>query len=207
MPKDRNASPRPTREPAKGDPGSGGNAARRGRTSWYERNRGDIRFLVIFALVIGGYYAATVTPPVKNGFFPAYLRWNASASGILLRTVGQDVSVDGQAIRSASGTSIQIERGCDAVDPSALFVAAVLASPVSWLAKLSAAVVGTVLLMLLNLVRVASLFLVRVYYPEAFDTIHLDVWQAFFIFMAILMWGLWASRVTRKPVQRDRAIA
>lgn len=184
---------------------SGESHGRSSRTSWYARNRSDIRFLVIFVLVIGAYYAATVTSPVKNGFFPAYLRLNAAVSGALLRAVGQDVTVNGQAISSANGPSIQIARGCDAVDPSALFVAAVLASPVRIGAKLLAAGVGTVLLMLLNFLRVASLFLVRVYYPKAFDVIHLDVWQALFIFMAILMWGLWASRVSNQPIERAAA--
>lgn len=172
--------------------------------SWFEANRSDLRFLVVFGLCLGLYYLLTLTPPVKKGFFPAYLRLNAHVSGAMLRLFGEDATVQDQSLVSAKGPSIEIERGCDAVEPSALFVSAVLASPVSLMSRLSAAAVGTIVLMLLNLVRIISLFLVRLYYPQAFETVHLDVWQALFIFMAILLWAMWASRVTRKrAVQPD----
>jgi exosortase/archaeosortase family protein len=153
------------------------------------------------------YYLATLTSPVKDGFFPVYLRINAQASGALLRAFGEDVKVLDQSITSPNGSSIQVERGCDAVEPSALFVAAVLASPVPLLSRLSAALVGTLLLMAINLIRVASLFWVRVYYPSAFETMHLDVWQALFIFLAIVLWAIWASRMSRTHRERMHASA
>jgi exosortase/archaeosortase family protein len=165
--------------------------------SWFERNRRDIRFLTIFATVLLVYFGATLTPPVKNWFFPAYLRLNAQVSGGLLRALGQNVKVEDRAISISGGATLQIERGCDAVDPSALFVAAVIASPVRWTSRFPAALGGTLLLMVLNLARVVSLFFVRLHYPKAFDFMHLDVWQALFIFLAILLWGLWASRASR----------
>ena len=186
-------------------PSGRGEGTGKGRVrSWFEANRSDLRFLVVFGLCLGLYYILTLTPPVKRGFFPAYLRLNAHVSGAMLRFFGEDTTVQDQSLVSAKGPSIEIERGCDAVEPSALFVSAVLASPVSLMSRLSAAVVGTIVLMLLNLARVISLFLVRVYHPQAFETMHLDVWQALFIFMAILLWAIWASRVTRKrAVQPD----
>jgi exosortase/archaeosortase family protein len=149
---------------------------------------------------MGLYYLLTLTPPVKHGFFPAYLRLNASASAAILRVFGEDARAEQQSIVSSAGPAIELERGCDAVEPSALFVSAVLASPVRFMSRLGAAAVGVVVLMLLNLVRVVSLFLVRLYFPAAFDAMHLDVWQALFIFLAIALWAIWASRVSRRRV-------
>ena len=181
-------------------------AGRRGRfRSWLHANRSDLRFLLIFGLCLGAYFLSTLTPPVKHGFFPAYLRLNARASGAILRVLGQDVSVRDQSIVSADGPAIDIERGCDAVEPSALFVSAVLASPVPFASRLFAAVAGSFALMLLNLVRVVSLFLVRVYHPDAFETMHLDVWQALFIILAILLWAMWASRMARRRAVQTHA--
>ena len=108
--------------------------------------------------------------------------------------------VEGQSMISATGPAIEIERGCDAIEPSALLVSAVMASPVPFLSRLLAMGVGTALLMLLNLVRIISLYLFRVYLPTAFETMHLDVWQALFIIIAIVMWGIWASRAARRKV-------
>ena len=160
----------------------------------------DLRFLAIFAVLMGAYYLSTTTAVVSgpDGFFDWYLRLNARASaGILHLFDYEDVRRDGKALTSPRG-SITVERGCDAVEPSALFVAAVLASPVALRARILAAVVGTAFLMLVNLVRITSLFLTAVHWRKGFDVMHLDVWQTLFIILAILLWALWAARVTRK---------
>ena len=160
-------------------------------------HRSDLRFLFLFGFWLGLYYLLTLTPPVKNGFFPAYLRLNAAVSGSILQTFGVEVTVRDQSMSSPAGSSIQVARGCDAVAPSALFVAAVLASPVPWLSRLFAVVAGTSALMFLNLLRIISLFLTHLYWPKAFDIMHLDVWQALFIFLAVVFWAMWATRVSR----------
>lgn len=154
---------------------------------------------------MGAYYLITLTAPIKTGFFPAYLRQSASASASLLRWIGEDVIARDQSIISADGPSVLVERGCDAVEPSALFAAAVLASPVPLMSRLAAAAVGTLLLMLLNLARIASLVLIRIHWPEAFETFHMDIWQGLFIFVAILLWGLWASRMARRLREKTDA--
>jgi exosortase H (IPTLxxWG-CTERM-specific) len=168
-------------------------------------HRRDLRFLLLFGFFVVLYYAVTLTSFAEEVAFPWYLRVNAQASATILSTLGQQVTLDGHTLHRG-GFAIEVRRGCDAVDPSALFVAAVLASPVPWLSRLCAAVGGTIALMLLNLVRIVSLFLIGVYFPSAFDVMHLDVWQAIFIFLAILLWALWASRAARSlAVQPDAA--
>ena len=191
-----------------GRPSSGARPSERdreARRSWFRKNWRDIRFLLVFISTMALYYVLTLLPPVKDGFFPAYLRVNAVASGWMLNAMGFDVTVDDKSLIAGDGSAIEIERGCDAVEPSALFVAAVIASPVALSARLRAAAIGTLLLLILNLIRVASLFLIRIYYPRAFDVMHLDVWQAVFIFVAILLWAYWASRMARGKAVTARA--
>lgn len=108
---------------------------------------------------------------------------------------------------SAKGPAIEIERGCDAIEPSALLASAVMASPVPFVSRLLAVGAGTALLMLLNLVRIISLYLFQVHYPAAFETMHLDVWQALFIILAIVLWGMWASRAVRRKAVVSNAPA
>jgi exosortase H (IPTLxxWG-CTERM-specific) len=184
---------------ASGRSGGGPPAKRkRGWRSWYEANRSDLKFLLIFGVCLVVYYVLTLTPPVKERFFPSYLRLNAQASAALLSVFGEEASAEDRSIISAKGPAIELERGCDAVEPSALFVSAVLASPVPLLSRLVAAGIGTALLMVLNLVRIITLYLFRVYYPSLFDTMHLDVWQALFIILALVLWAVWASRASRR---------
>ena len=165
----------------------------------------DLRFLVVFALLMGVYYSGTTTAAVKERFFPWYLTLNAEGSVAVLHASGVDyVSRIHHSLNSSRG-SITVERGCDAVEPTALFVSAVLASPVRMMAKLPAVVVGTLVLAVVNLVRIISLFLSAVYWRAAFDILHLDVWQAAFILLAILMWALWASWAVRRQTGRIHA--
>ena len=75
---------------------------------------------------MGLYYAGTTTTFAKETFFPSYLRLNAQAAGAILGLCTYDVTVrDTKLIEPRF--SVEIGRGCDAVEPSALFVAAVLA--------------------------------------------------------------------------------
>ena len=84
------------------------------------------------------------------------------------------------------------------MEPVALFTSAVLASPVTWSARLFAVVAGTALLLFINLIRIISLFLCAVYWKSAFDIMHLDVWQALFIFLAIFLWAIWAAWAVKR---------
>jgi len=153
------------------------------------------------------YYLATTSERVENEFFPWYLQKNAEISGWVVHRFGyDDMEVRGRALVSDRG-SISVERGCDAAAPVALFASAVLASPAPFLSRLSAAAFGTLLLLLINQIRIISLFLTNIHYKKAFDIMHLDVWQAAFIFLAMLLWALWAATVTRRGKKRRNARA
>lgn len=160
---------------------------------------------MVFAFLMGAYYLASTTRYAQDVVFPSYLRFNARLAGAVLTACGYDITVTDQTVKDEqSGFGVKIGRGCDAVTPSALFVSAVLASPVGLGASIPAAVVGTIILMTVNLVRIVSLLLTGIYTPRLFDVMHLDVWQALFIFLAILLWALWASRLARRRRAKAR---
>ncbi len=66
-------------------------------------------------------------------------------------------------------------------------------------------IIGALLLLALNLVRIVSLFLIGVYSPRIFALMHIDVWQALFIFFAVLFWILWLLWATRSQVVAQAA--
>ena len=155
------------------------------------------RFILLFVALMGLYYILTVTAWFMPYFMEPYLRLNARVSSAILSMLGQETTCVG-AVISGSRFAVTIGRGCDAVDPSAVFVAAVFAFPASLRSKLPGAIAGTLLLVVLNLARIVGLFFTGVYYPRLFDTMHHDVGQALFIFLALALWILWAAWATRK---------
>ena len=182
----------------KPNPAGGGQAPPRRPKTWMETHGRDLRFLGLFILFLGIYYVISTTSTMRDRFFPWYLEANARASVVVLSAFGYpDMTRQGMAVSSPGG-SVTVARGCDAMEPAALFISAVLASPVSWGSRLLAAAVGTALLLTINLIRIISLFLCAVHWKSAFDVMHLDVWQALFIFLAIFLWAIWAAWAVKR---------
>jgi exosortase family protein XrtM len=100
--------------------------------------------------------------------------------------------------------AVEVKRGCDAVEPLVLFCAAVIAFPVSLRRKISGIALGTVVLLVLNLLRIVTLYFVSVHAPRFFELMHVEVWQALFIFLALGLWAIWALRSVRAPAPQVR---
>ncbi len=154
-------------------------------------------FLLIFGILASTFYTLTFFMPFCNErFFPLVLGLTARLSGIVLAFLGQDITVNGMLISSPAFT-VRIVRGCDAVEPTILFACAVLAFPLPWITKIPGIVAGTLILTILNLVRIVSLFLIGVYAPSIFGVMHVDVWQGVFILLALMLWILWLLWATQ----------
>lgn len=172
-----------------------------------ERQPGSIRtftrakrpvvgFVVLFAVLMGVFYGITFVPAVSKRIIPAYMRLNAKISVAVLNLFGEGAKARGTSV-SSSRYSVDIRHGCDAVEPTALFVAAVLAFPAALRFKLSGALVGILVLAAINLVRIVSLFYTGIYRPTWFEIMHVDVWQPVFILLALTLWVIWAWWATR----------
>ena len=154
--------------------------------------------MVIFLALMGPFYAWVYTPGSDEERFLAYHEFIAwltrgllSATGFPAR--GWGTFVDGPDF------SFRIISGCDAIEPTAAFLAALIATPAALGRKLLGALVGMLVLAGMNIVRVASLFLIRLYARPAMDFMHEDVWQAAFIVLAIALWAIWVRWAGRQP--------
>lgn len=161
-------------------------------------------FVVAFGLLMVLYYAFSFTPFFINRFYPFIIECNAAAASSILNLFGQHTINAGDTI-SSSKLTLSLRRGCDAVEPAAFLVAAILVFPSKFLPKIPGIIVGTALLMVLNLIRVVSLFLVGVYYPSAFEILHVEIWQVVFVLLALLFWALWISQALPSQAQRAHA--
>jgi len=137
----------------------------------------------------------------KTPSFESYLHFNAEICARLLGWLGEQATAEGTTIRSPR-FPLEIRHGCDAIQPSAFFVFAMLATPAPpvLVAKIPAILAGTAVLLLLNLVRILTLYYTGVHYRALFDTMHIDVWQALFVFFPLFLWVMWARRAMGRRV-------
>ncbi len=185
-----------------GGPGgrSPGNAGRRG---WIYAKRPVLGFVLLFGVLMALFYACTFPRVINKKLIPAYMRLNARASVAIINVFGEGATAKGTRV-SSPRFSVDILHGCDAIAPTALFIAAVLAFPASLRSKLPAVLVGAVVLAVINLARIVTLFFTGIYYPKWFQAAHVDMWQPFFILLALALWVAWACWATRsKVVQPD----
>lgn len=152
------------------------------------------------------YYLVALLPWTDGSLFPAYLEGNAKVSNAILHWFGQASVVTGSTIRSPQ-FSITIKRGCDALEPSWLFCAAVVAFPAPWHRRLPGMAVGVVAILALNFVRIVSLYFLGIHLPAFFETMHLEVWPVLFILAALLLWLGWLAWSRRTPLALPNATA
>ncbi|MGB2987003.1 MAG: exosortase H, partial [Phycisphaerae bacterium] len=156
-------------------------------------------FVVLFGVLMGLFYVVTFLPYVNKTVFPKYMRFNAWASMVVVNVFGERARTAGTAI-SSPRFSVDIQHGCDAIEPSALFIAAVLAFPTSLRSKLPGILIGTLVLAMINIVRIVTLFYTGIYFPRAFEAMHVDIWQPVFIVLSLTFWVIWAWWATRSRI-------
>jgi exosortase/archaeosortase family protein len=80
-----------------------------------------------------------------------------------------------------------------------LFGAAVLGFPSTWRRRLSGLAAGFAFLAGLNLVRLCSLYFVGVYFPDAFEFAHRELWPLLLVVAALGAFAGWAGWFRRTP--------
>jgi exosortase/archaeosortase family protein len=155
-------------------------------------------FVIGFAVLMILFYVFWLSDYCQNNIQIHIVNGNARLSSFLLNILGQGTVADGSEIKSKA-FSISIAKGCDAIEAMALFAVALLVFPAQWKHKLAGLFAGLTVLFFLNLVRIISLYLVGIYYPKAFEIMHVEVWQVLFIIFAIGLWIFWI-KWTRKGV-------
>lgn len=165
--------------------------------------RPEARFLVTFLLVLGGVFTLLAWNPVNDRLVEPFTSVVASVSGTTLRLLGEEITQSGTVLRS-SRFAVNIKNGCNGVEAMVILLAAIVAFPAPWRARLIGLALGAVAIQAVNLVRVVALFLTGAYLPRFFDASHTVVWQSLVILAAVVIWLFWAQRVTPAPHPTSR---
>jgi exosortase H (IPTLxxWG-CTERM-specific) len=161
------------------------------RPSWGK----ELKFLVLFLLILGGSFTVISIQWVNDHFVEPFTGGIARASGVALRLLGQDVSTLGTVLRTAH-FAVNVRNGCNGVEAMLISLAAVAAFPASRRSRVVGLALSMVAIQVVNVVRVVALFLTGVYFPRMFDSSHTVLWQTIVILCAVLLWVFWVSRLS-----------
>lgn len=156
-----------------------------------------LRFIGVAAVL----YALTLTPPARTRLWDPHLAVMAKATGAVLERLGHSTTVVGSSVLS-DAMSMQVKRGCDAIEPSELFWAATIAFPATAGERVVGIVLGTLLIQILNVARLVSLWLIGARSPDLFDLFHVEIGQVVFVIIVLGVWLLWLEWVERRAASR-----
>lgn len=167
---------------------------------WWKSKSPIFRFLTSFVALMVGFYAFYYSPIYEQHIMGPLLYVQAKSSNVLLnfmqfKTETIEDSIIGEDFR------VSIKNGCDGIEATALYVCAILAFPfVGWRKKLSGLMGGVVTLSILNLFRIAGLYIAGVHWKPAFEFLHLHGGVIIFTLIAILLWFVWLAQI-KKHIQ------
>lgn len=151
---------------------------------------GFLAFVIVFYLFYySDWYRANLRDPLLN--FQAYL------GGGILKLLGYDVHIQDSLI-AGDQFAINIKNGCDGLEATTLFTAAVLMFPLAFKYKWPGIVAGVSVLFVVNLIRTAGLYMIGVHWNAAFEFFHLHGGLILFMVISISIWMLWIDWALKK---------
>lgn len=150
------------------------------------------------ALVV--FYAVTAYGPVNEHVIVPFTEIVVNASAFVLRAVNQPNEVAGTIIRSSPRFALDVHNGCNGIEAVMILAAAILAFPATLRSRMTGLLAGSIVIQLLNLVRVSSLVWLGEHHRDVFDFIHVGVWQSIVILAAVSLFMFWSWKFAERPV-------
>ncbi len=151
---------------------------------------------VVFFLVTNSDWFDVIREPL--------LKLYTSFSSMFLNLFGYGTTANGD-ILSSKDFSVNIEEGCDAVAPAILYAVSILVFPIAMRYKWKGLLYGLLAIFGLNIIRIISLFLTGIYARSFFEIMHVEVWQAIFIVLTVVIWLYWLKWASSKATTDAKA--
>lgn len=164
------------------------------------------RFLVLFPVCLLAGFGLLQVPVVEaaiNGFTQSLV----TISGSLIHLFGGHARVIGAILQSPLGFGVKVENGCNAVNVTILLWAAMLTYPAPWLQKLKGVAAGSLVLHIVNLIRIISLFYLGQYNQAWFNFAHFYLWESLIVLDTLAIFWLWAVLVRKSRQPSNAALA
>lgn len=151
-----------------------------------------VRFVIFFAVILVTLFTLEMLVPVQEHVIVPFTSLLAHISAAMILPFDSSVIAYGKVLQfEDTGFAVSIEAGCNGVEATIVLIAAVVAYPASWRARLIAIGLGFLAIQVMNLARIISLFYLGNWNMEFFTWIHLYLWPALIMLDVLIVFILY----------------
>jgi exosortase/archaeosortase family protein len=134
----------------------------------------------LLGVVLAGLWVMQIHPPA-GGLFAPFTVLTAQLTVFMLAAIGLPVMREAATLVHAGGFACEIDVACTALAPAVLLAASMIMLRTTPRAHLMGIILGVLLMMLVNQLRLVSLVWLGVHAPGYFEVAHSLLWPALLI--------------------------
>lgn len=166
------------------------------------------RFVITFLVVLVALFSLEMLNPVQEHVIVPFTALLAKISAALIAPFDDTVIAFGKVLQFRdSGFAVSIEAGCNGVEATIVLVAAVVAYPASWKARIAAILFGFLAIQTLNIVRIISLFYLGDWDLDIFSWVHLYLWPALIMLDVLVVFIFYLRYLANSAAEATHAAA
>ena len=174
--------------------------------NWLKDRHPVLKFLLGFVGCMVLFYLFYHSSFYKNYLETPFLEAQASISNVLLRLFGHDTTVADVSIASDE-FSVSIKNGCDGLEAIAILLSGILIFPAPFRLKLTGIAWGILTLLLLNLLRIAGLYLIGLNFsPAVFEVFHVQGGFIIFTIISVVLLFIWINWAVKKSQSQPKTV-
>tara|TARA_B100000929_G_scaffold231076_1_gene187523 strand:- start:5991 stop:6545 length:555 start_codon:yes stop_codon:yes gene_type:complete len=169
----------------------------------FRKNKAVIKFLVLFIgcyLVLAGIYKFYLASSTSEVYYPDYITHLVSQqTEVVINTIGYASHIEPHPTEPSMKLYVEksylarIVEGCNAVSVIILFVSFVIAFHADFKRTLLYILAGSVIIYVMNVLRIALLAIGLYKYPEKGELLHGTVFPAIIYGSVFVLWIVWVK--------------
>ena len=157
------------------------------------------RFVTVFLLILVGLFTLEMLQPVQEHVILPFTTMLAHLSAALILPFDSSAIAYGKVLQfKDTGFAVSIEAGCNGVEATIILIAAIIAFPAGWRARLIAIGLGFLAIQVMNIARIISLFYLGNWNMEFFSWIHLYLWPALIMLDVLIVFVVYLRYLSGK---------
>jgi exosortase H (IPTLxxWG-CTERM-specific) len=155
------------------------------------------RFITLFIVILVALFTIEMLNPVQEHVIVPFTSLLARISAAMILPFDSSVLAYGKVLQfKDTGFAVSIEAGCNGVEATIVLIAAVIAFPASWRARIAAIILGFLAIQVMNLARIISLFYLGNWNMEFFEWIHLYLWPALIMLDVLIVFIIYLRYIS-----------